>query len=94
MVRKIEDGAEVLAIIFGLAAAIFWMLASIESTPDNVAAAMQQNGGMDVFGSDLSNLINGLIKQGKLNAYASGCAALAAIAQSLVLYLRRFQRRV
>ena len=91
--KKIEYCLEFLAIGLGLAAAVLWWCASVESTPESVAALIQQQGGMDIFGSDLANLIEGLIRQGRLNAYAAGCAAGSALAQSLVLILKRLGLR-
>ena len=46
---KIEFGLEFLAIVLGLAAAVFWWCASVDSTPDTVKILMQKQGGMDIL---------------------------------------------
>ena len=73
--------------LFAIAAAIFWFKASIDVTPDQVAAAMKSHGGMDVFGSDLTPVVDALIRQGHLNVYAATCAA---VLQAIAIVLRSY----
>lgn len=80
---------QALSAIFALAAAVFWLGASIDAAPESVAAAMKSRGGMDVFGDDLKTVLASLIHQGRLNAYAAGCAACAAVLQAADIVLRQ-----
>ena len=88
MLKKIQAGLEILSAIFGIAAAVLWLWASIESTPNVVADLMKQHGGMDIFGSDLMHLVDGLIEQGRRNALAAKAAAGAAFCQTIAIFLR------
>jgi hypothetical protein len=81
---------QVFSALFAIAAAIFWFKASIDVTPDQVAAAMKSQGGMDIFGSDLTRVVDALIHQGRLNAYAAGCAGCAAVLQAIGIVSRLF----
>jgi hypothetical protein len=81
---------QVFSALFAIAAAIFWLKASIDVAPDQVAAAMKSRGGMDIFGSDLTRVVDALIHQGRLNAYAAGCAACAAVLQAIGIVGRLF----
>jgi hypothetical protein len=74
---------QVFSALLAFAAAVFWLKASCDVTPDQVAAAMKSHGGMDIFGSDLTKIVDALIQQGRLNAYAAFCAALAALLQGV-----------
>jgi hypothetical protein len=75
---KLHFSVQFLTAVFAALAAFFWLLASIDSAPDKIAAAMQAQGGMDVFGSDLAKLISALTHQAELNTRAAACAACAA----------------
>jgi hypothetical protein len=74
--------------LFAVAAAVFWFKASIDGAPEQIAAAMKSRGGMDVFGSDLTQLVDALIQQSRLNAYAAGSAACAALLQGIGIVLK------
>lgn len=74
---------QILSAVFAFAAAAFWLKASIDHAPDRVAAAMKSRGGMDIYGSDLTKVVDALVQQGRLNAYAAGCAAIAALLQGI-----------
>jgi hypothetical protein len=75
--------------LFAIAAAVFWFKASIDVTPDQIAAAMKSRGGMDIFGSDVANLVEALIQEGRLNADAARCAGCAALLQAIGIVLRK-----
>ena len=44
---------------------------------------MKSQGGMDIFGSDLTRVVGALIQQGQFNAYAAGCAFCNATLQAI-----------
>jgi hypothetical protein len=79
---------QILSAFFAIAAAIFWFKASIDATPDQVASAMKSQGGMDIFGSDLTRVVDALIHQGRINAYAAACAGCAAVFQAIGIFVR------
>jgi hypothetical protein len=85
---RLSCAIQILSALFAVAAAIFWFKASIDATPNQVASAMKSQGGMDVFGSDLTRVVDALIHQGQLNAYAAGCAGFAALLQAFGIFAR------
>ena len=88
--RKMAPWLEYASVGFAFAAAALWLWASVENSPDTVDALMTQHGGMDILGTDLTTLVTGLIEEGRRNAYAAKCAAVAALTQGLSLILRKF----
>jgi hypothetical protein len=76
---------QVLSMLCAVAAAFLCWMAANDSTPERVRAAMKAHGGMDIFGSDLSELVEGLAWQGTMNVYAAVAALGAALSQGIVI---------
>jgi hypothetical protein len=74
---------QVLSALCAIGAAGLWFAASIDSTPERVLDAMRARGGMDIFGSDMNELVQSLAWQGTMNARAAGAAGLSALFQAL-----------
>ena len=74
---------QMLSGIFGLAAAVLWLIASLTKTPERIPDGPLQGSLFDVFDAIHVNLA----KQSRYNALAAACAAIAALLQSLLILL-------
>jgi hypothetical protein len=71
--------ASVISAAIGATLATF----SIQQSPEDILARIHKRGGMDVFGSDLEDILLSLSRQSKYALRAAFSAALAAIFQFL-----------
>jgi len=78
---------QILSALFAFGAAAFWFKAAKDAAPKHVAEAMKRHGGMDIYGSDLTKVVDALIRQGRVNAYAATCAFVAALLQGIGIAL-------
>ena len=74
---------QILSGLFGLAAAVLWLIASLTKTPDRIPPGPLKGSLFDVF----DEIHVSLAKQSRYNALAAACAAIAALLQSLLILL-------
>jgi len=85
--KFISRALQIISVILALAAAIVGASVAFDGSAEHIFASVKDRGGMDLFGSDFNALLQSLISDGKRNAVASICAALAALLQGVALVL-------
>jgi hypothetical protein len=70
---------QVLSGVFALAAAVLWLIASLTRTPDRIPEGPLKGSLFDVF----DKIHISLARQSRWNAYAAGCAGIAALLQAI-----------
>jgi len=72
---------QMLSGVFGLAAALLWLVASLTKTPKRIPPGPLKESLFDVF----DEIHVSLAKQSRYNALAAACAAIAALLQSVLI---------
>jgi len=76
---------QIASVILALAAAMIGAAIALDGSTEKLFQAVSSRNGMDVFGSDFDVLLQSLIADGKRNALAATCAALAALLQGIAI---------